>query len=339
MLKATINRRTLVQLIPLMHIVTLPVSAFFAFMPSRWEFATTSYRQRQRFMVPAADKSFQRMMHATKRSESATQLSHSTIAESAGPQTVNGTSDGSVTTRSPTNHGIDDDWYDFPWSDMQAWTLRDQVPRYTIQVEAVDSTTQKPTIKVYALWRALVNDVPELAGYPIPFLATRYVSLRQAEGADRFASSAIQTITDVLPFLDEFEFTASGGMTGRVYGVQGVADGTRIETSAVGNVEITIPKGFVETHDGLLYELGRPARRPEGDVYSLDAARKSLLTSADLARGLSTTASLRNNLRQRDESAWDPELKQFGALTAIVVVGALAFETLQHHLTVNVFWV
>jgi hypothetical protein len=291
-------------------------------------------------LVSVADKkAFQRMMRATKGLRSATQLPHSPLAESAGRQTVNGTSDGIVSTRSPASRvDVDDDRDDFPWSDMQAWTLRDQVPRYTIQVEAIDSMTQKPTIKVYALWRALVNEVPELTGYPFPFLAQRYLSARQADGGDRFASPAIQSITDVLPFLDEFEFTTSGGMTGRVYGVQGVADGTSIETSAVGNVEITIPKGFVETHDGLLYELGRPARRRADDVYSLDGARKSLMASADLARGLSTE-SLSNSLRQRDESSWDPELKQFGALTAVVVVGALAFETLQHHLTVNIFWV
>jgi hypothetical protein len=329
MLKEGRNRHILLLLIPLLHFVALPVSAFFAFLPSHRECATTRW-PRQRFMlVSVADKkAFQRMMHATKGLRSATQLTHSHLAESAGPQTVNGTSDGSVSTRSPASRvDVDDDRDDFPWSDMQAWTLHDQVPRYTIQVDAIDSMTQKPTIKV-----------PELAGYPIPFLARRYLSALQADGWDRFASPAIQSITDVLPFLDEFEFTTSGGMTGRVYGVQGVADGTSIETSAVGSVEITIPKGFVETHDGLLYELGRPARRRADDVYSLDGARKSLMASADLARGLSTE-SLSNSLRQRDESSWDPELKQFGALTAVVVVGALAFETLQHHLTVNIFWV
>jgi hypothetical protein len=338
MLKETFDRHTLLRLIPLLNFVVLPAAAFVAFLPTRRECATSSW-PRQRFVVSGADKTFHRMAHETKVSGSTTQLPHSSLAESAGPQTVNGTSDSHVSASPTRCQVVDDGLYDFPWSDVQAWNLRDQVPRYTIQVEAIDQASQKPTIKAYALWRALVNEVPEFAGYPIPFLAARYISLIQAEGGDRLTSPAIQTITDVLPFLEEFEFTTSGGMTGRVYGVQGVADGTRIETSAVGNVEITIPKGFVETRDGLLYELGRPARRPADDVYALDGARKSLLNAADLARGLSTENLISNSLRQRDESSLDPDLKQFGALTALVVVGALAFETLQHHLTVNVFWV
>jgi hypothetical protein len=334
MLKETFDRHTLFRLVPLLNLVFLPAAAFVAFLPSRRECATTSW-PRHRFVVSGADKTFHRMAPETKASGSTTQLPQSSLSESAGPQT----SDGHASASPIRHHVLNDGLYDFPWSDVQAWTLRDQVPRYTIQVEAIDQASQKPTIKAYALWRALVNEVPELSGYPIPFLATRYLSLIQAEGGDRLTSPAIQTITDVLPFLEEFEFTTSGGMTGRVYGVQGVADGTRIETSVVGNVEITIPKGFVETRDGLLYELGKPARRPADDVYSLDGARKSLLNAADLTRGLSTENLISNSLRQRDKSSLDPDLEQFGALTALVVVGALAFETLQHHLTVNVFWV
>jgi hypothetical protein len=231
----------------------------------------------------------------------------------------------------------DDDEY--PWTALQTWTLRDQVPRYTIQVEVTDQKTQKPTIKEYTLWRTLISEVTELSGYPISFLAGRYRAMLTSE-SQQGKSTAIEAPTDDLPFLDEFEFTNNGGLTGRAYGILGVADGSRIETTPVGNVQVTVPKGFVMTQDGLLYELGRPVQAPTSEGFALDGMQRTARQSfAELARGVMPVTSSRTSIRQEPSGSWDPDLAQFGALTTIVIGGALAFEALQHHLTVNVFWV
>jgi hypothetical protein len=228
---------------------------------------------------------------------------------------------------------------EYPWTDVQAWTLRDQVPRHTIQVEVIDPLTQKSTIKVYTLWRTLTNEVTELSGYPISFLAKRYLALLASE-SQKDQSVKLEAPADILPFLDDFEFTSSGGLTGRAYGVMGVADGSRIETTPVGNVRATVPKGFVTTEDGLLYELGIPMQAPANADFALDTVRRTARRSSVRERGrgagpwLSTSREI-----QEPGFSWDPDLVQFGALTTFVIGGALAFEALQHHLTVNVFWV
>jgi hypothetical protein len=211
---------------------------------------------------------------------------------------------------------------------------------YTIQIEVTDSKTQRPTIRAYALWRTLTNELPEFSGYPISFLAGRYRELLRLE-SQRVESNAIQAPTELLPFLDEFEFTESGGLAGRAFGVVGVADGTRIETTPVGNVPVTVPKGFVTTEDGLLYELGRPVRSTASDGFTLDAVRTTGLRVAEKGRDATAWPSLLTGLKPDPgpRGSWDPDLVQFGALTTFVIGGALAFETLQHHLTVNIFWV
>lgn len=234
----------------------------------------------------------------------------------------------------------------YPWSESQAWALRDQLPRYTIQVPVMSPNDESTTMQVYTLWRTLTNEVVELAGYPIPFLIEKHQEMLRGEGDDieegRVSSVLTCTPGNILPYLDEFEFVTSGGLAGRVYGVVGVADGTRIETTPVGNVQVTVPRGFVATQDGLLYELGRPVV-----VAADEAAGHSLSLGGTSAPAIHGQRRLSESISERRTpnrdiplpSAWDPELVQFGALTALVVSGALAFETLQHHLTVNVFWV
>jgi len=217
---------------------------------------------------------------------------------------------------------------------------------------------KKQTLQAYALWRTLSEDVTELTGYPIPFLIERHKEMTALKNnADAASSSALHpeqpSLYETLPYLDEFEFTPSGGLAGRVSGVAGVADGTVIETTPLGNVHQTVPKGFVRTKDGTLYELGRPFA---ADIaVATGASASSAVTAASLRSASETAGSMASQAarelaslpsKRRSSSSSlqppqvvDPELVQLGALTAMVVAGAVAFETLSHHLTVNVFWV
>jgi hypothetical protein len=85
---------------------------------------------------------------------------------------------------------------DMPWSDLPAYALRDNLPKYKRVLPG-----KKP--KSYALWRTMMQDVPELSGYPIEFLKQK-------------AATEEEQAPDVLPFLDNFYFEPSGGLSGQV---------------------------------------------------------------------------------------------------------------------------
>ena len=53
----------------------------------------------------------------------------------------------------------------------------------------------------------------------------------------------------ILPMIDDFEFLLEGGVVGRVYGLPGVADGSRIRTPSLVRAEQTVPLGYVTTND------------------------------------------------------------------------------------------
>lgn len=258
----------------------------------------------------------------------------------------------------------------YPWSEMQQWALRDNLPKYTIRIpvkrtETVasansetpsPSSTEDTVLASFALWRSLQNDVPELAGYPIDFLRARHEEtlLRQegnndAEGDDDSASIRVvqrRTTPGVLPFLQAYEFAAGGGICGDVYGMNGVSDGSRIETSTLRNVKESLPKGYVQTSDGCAsFELGAPLRTDEridgkgGPVGSTVAAATAV---KDL--GVETLSDLSaNQLRSLANSAvvedGDGMLLRLGAMSGVMLAGATAINMLSHHLTVNVFWV
>jgi hypothetical protein len=253
---------------------------------------------------------------------------HSTVSETFDPL---------VKTNSSTLSSNDVDYkFDLPWSDLQDWALRDSIHRYTIQVPVVDSESKRTTLQVCTLWRSLYNDVTELSGYPLDFLVQqRALQVRNEQHNDNVTATGrdLVVVGKILPYLDDFVFANSGGLSGCVYGMAGVADGMRIETAPVSNVQATIPKGFVMTQDAsVIYELGRPLSALQENTYSLDGILKQRAIVS--ARSLTKSA-----LGTLDDAPLDPEIVNLGILTAIVVTGALAFETLSHHLTVNVFWV
>eukprot|EP00522_Entomoneis_paludosa_P016155 CAMPEP_0172464736 /NCGR_PEP_ID=MMETSP1065-20121228/51420_1 /TAXON_ID=265537 /ORGANISM="Amphiprora paludosa, Strain CCMP125" /LENGTH=342 /DNA_ID=CAMNT_0013221071 /DNA_START=69 /DNA_END=1097 /DNA_ORIENTATION=+ len=241
-----------------------------------------------------------------------------------------------ATTTPPRRNSLD-----MPWSELQEWALHDKISQYTITVP-ITSAEGTETMRSYTLWRAMTEDVPELAGYPLSFLVARSVEMRQKE---KTKAGIIPTSPEILPFLDDFCFEPTGGLAGRIYGITGVADGTRIQTTPVADVQLTIPKRFVRTEDGqIIYELGRPAASMAPDGLSLEggaqmADRVAASMLETTTNGLSNLNNANNQQPNGLAEILDPDLVNLAGLTAVVLAGAAAMGSLSHHLTVNVFWV
>lgn len=240
----------------------------------------------------------------------------------------------------------------YPWSDMQQWTLRDSLPKYTIRIPIKEKnmlsskkSEDDTVISTFALWKNLQNDVPELAGYPIDFLQSRYEKM-QLEERNKFKSGDNNedgtikmveppTAPGVLPYLQDYEFSSGGGISGYVYGMDGVSDGSRIETSAVKNVKESLPRGFIQTSDGYAsFELGNPLQTDE--VTTIKASLPKDLSVEGISN-IATTDQVRSLMTSVEDG--DGMLVRLGALSGILLAGATAFNMLSHHLTVNVFWV
>lgn len=238
-----------------------------------------------------------------------------------------------------------------PWSEVQDWALRDNLPKYTIVIplevpnksghfgSAEDDDDEGAAATagtlVFALWRTMLKEVPELAGYPLDFL--QEVHSKQISNND----TKMQVTPGLLPYLEDYTFASAGGVSGNVYGVPGLADGTRIETSAVTNIEVTLPQGFVRTSDGkAAYELGRPQRQEFLNGATGDKLNLAARTSLGVARSGSyeLLQTIKSAAPDTVEDA-DGMLLRLGASTGILLAGATAINMLSHHLTVNVFWV
>ena len=253
-----------------------------------------------------------------------------------------------------------------PISDLQMMTLKSKIPKYMVTKPAsfeFDSTRPNKTNRIVVLWRNLMNDTPELHGYPISFLSEQMKSTMQyiyltSNTTITLTSTELalkQAINDaeidwdlVSPYMDAYTFEMGGGVTGLAYGVTGVADGTQICTSSVGDVQSTILRNYILTGDGCLYELGRPAFSKDSlsQVAAQDLSYSLSGTTKEWFRNGKETASLivKNsraivNEIKDDDAAIDSDLWQLAGLTTLVLSGAMAMETLSHHLTVNVFWV
>jgi hypothetical protein len=116
-----------------------------------------------------------------------------------------------------------------PWSEFHQYALDDNLPKYTRTIfllstttdESTSSTTNNHSRKSYALWRTMLQEVPELTGYPISFLREKYsprVETTQASSLDLLVvqDSETKNAPEVLPFLDNFYFESSGGLSGQV---------------------------------------------------------------------------------------------------------------------------
>ena len=263
------------------------------------------------------------------------------LAENMNNASMTDSSSCSGTLQSIVSEQITSTTMDFPWGNLQEWALRDKLKQYTIT--APIDTAESQTLRSFILWRALTEDAPELAGYPIPFLVDRYMEICSA---DEVHSDARKASNDVLPYLDDFVFESNGGLSGRIYDMVGLAEGARIQTSPVVDVERTLPKGFVQTADGRsIYEVGKPAsadiltnRMKEFDgVGRTSKLIEQALEQASPTR--QTKDSFPSLNEQKDSSLLDREVVNLAGLTTVVIAGAMAAESLSHHLTVNVFWV
>lgn len=233
-----------------------------------------------------------------------------------------------------------------PWSEMQEWALKDSLAKFT--VIAPPGIDGKPTRR-YAMWRTLTREVPELAGYPIPFLEQMHQRLVKKDASN-------PTTPGVLPMLDNYEFTPDGGIAGLAYGLPGIADGTRIQTPSLICPEKSVPLGYVTTQGELnsndylfSYELGTCASL---STYSSDAVGKSAVrTLAQSQRSVEEgaidssrqVANIAKDIAVSGSgSLFDTEANKdlvFSGATAMLLASATAVGILSHHLTINVFWV
>ena len=208
----------------------------------------------------------------------------------------------------------------FPWTDFQTYALMDHIKDYSFHN--------------IILWRNMIQNVPELTGYPPSFVQEQYetIVLRKNSSSTTTASNTTSVnfvkSNAVLPYLDEYSFEPQGGIQGRIYGLPGIADGSFIQTSEVQSPQDTLPYNYVVLKDkSTFYELGKPLRLDDDETRQ----RAVSVSGGSLSR-------IANPL-EGEEPILDADLVRLASLTSIVVGGALAFETLSHHLTVNVFWV
>ena len=261
----------------------------------------------------------------------------------------------------PTASNNEDDKLDMPWSEVQEWALDDNLPKFTVIIPKNGSGEKS---KRYAMWRTLTREVPELAGYPIPFLRQMHQRLLLKKDTDNTnksssSSSYIVETPDVLPMVDMFEFASNGGIAGQAYGLPGIADGTRIQTPPLISSETTIPLGYVTTQGddninevGFSYELGTCATSMDGsgresrNVVALAAARRLVIDGAldsskqvvNVAKDIADTATTGSLGLLSDKEA-NQDMIYLGGATALLLTAASAVGMLSHHLTVNVFWV
>ena len=149
----------------------------------------------------------------------------------------------------------------------------------------------------------------------------------------------------ILPHLDGFEFKSNGGVAGQIHGLNGIADGTTIQTSPLAHVQLTIPRGYVLTEDGSsAYELGEPLSEENYKLDIAGIARNGRIPSVDVnGVAQSLKSGVEGSAGSLVDAVSDKEttnmLINLGATTGIVLGGALAVNLLSHHLTLNVFWV
>lgn len=266
-----------------------------------------------------------------------------------------------------------------PWSDLQSWALRDNLPRYVITIPIPgssrnsngnsNSNSDKPKYGTYALWRTMLKETTELSGYEVDYVRRAYErDVAKREDWEGYAigskgTESSKTAPGVLPLLESFEFHPDGGVSGLAYGIPGIAGGSSIRTTAVSNMEKTVILGYIETEDGsAAYELGAPT----GDFYAplgsssggggggggvmSEDARRTMLESVARAAGTivqtgtagaSTAGKLAADAANSAAAGgeMDPNLVNLAGTTAIVLAGATAIGMMSHHLTVNVFWV
>jgi hypothetical protein len=267
----------------------------------------------------------------------------STSADNSSGSITSSTTETSNSSSSPSLEDQEkDDTTPRIWSEWQEWAMQDNVPKFLITIPPPQSTVVDPPQK-FILWRNMVRDVPEFHGYTAPLIRSMYVQRRRkldSEDAD---------VPPILPLIEQFTFEPNRGMSGIVYGFQGIADGTRITTPPLYDLHQTIQLGYVYTREEgksgpvLAYEIGSPSQHQyeEGNLW-LDILRrrrqKQVLLPINSSSSLGGTPLQEGTMLFREENGPN-NLGSLVSITAIVLGTATAANILSHHLTVNIFWI
>ena len=277
--------------------------------------------------------------------------SASSAAESNVTSSTSSTAVAEPTIREDEDDQEDEEQLEMPWSNVQEWALQDNLAKFTV---IIPPPVTGGKARRYAMWRTLMREVPELAGYPVPFLLKMHQRSLKKKSTD--SNTREEGTPGVLPMVDDFEFISNGGISGRAYGLPGIADGTSIQSPSLISAETTVPLGYVTTKGdansenevGFSYELGNCASSSEYSLNgtersaALAAARRLVLEGAvDTTRGAASVAKdmavTGSGLLSDTETNRD--LAYLGGATAMLLASATAVGMLSHHLTVNVFWV
>ena len=249
---------------------------------------------------------------------------------------------------------------DMPWSEWQEWALNDNLPKYLIHIPGNNNNNNKKNKNKnnhpnehysFALWHTMIRDVTELSGYDVGFVRKMHAqslkaikqpkALQQEKKIDDNdedqdndkdqdqVQEGLPKITftpAILPLLDDFQFEPNGGITGKVFGLAGIANGAMIQTPPLDQSQLafTIPNGYVmlqlEDNDDddddddeynnngvssnpirLAYELGNPLIPFENGVDDLSINTKEkryrmLKTLANTVTSTTLTSSSMNTL-------------------------------------------
>ena len=301
---------------------------------------------------------FQRHARFTSRFSCSHHLQRMSPAASTSypiPEDVSSSSSTRATSLPVVESPVDeDDMITVPWSEWQDWALRDNLPKYIITIPPPHLTSQTRTNKTplqtrqFALWRSMLHDVPELNGYDVAFVRQMYAKqlLRNAQQTITGRTTKID-VPGVLPLLEQFEFEPNDGISGIAFGLPGIADGTKMTTPPLKNVQQTIPLGYVYTDEGetvTAYEIGTPK---QSEFHSLDGRSATAVNAAKVffSSALETSSKVgeQTSVSSGSLRRMDPETSQMllnvGGATVMLLAGATAVNMLSHHLTVNVFWV
>ena len=235
------------------------------------------------------------------------------------------------------------------WSQWQDWALVDNLQSYILPIHnrqrplsssSSSSNHSHSKDRMAARWRALVRDVPELNGFDVEYVRSRYERLLEKydvnvndddavgdAGSTTEPSTKMPTMVlpELLPLLDGYSFEKNDQMTGFAFNIPGVADGTTLTTPPLKSISAAVSKGWVESEDSsVVYELGVPFEAFNlsggGKSYSLDYAKQA---SGSIVSGLVD----------------DKALASLGAVTGMLLASAAAFNTISHHMSVHVYWV
>lgn len=236
---------------------------------------------------------------------------------------------------------VDDKYIDMPWGDRQRFALMDNIKKYLVEIPQLPSENGSTT---YVMWRAMMRDNIELVGYDANFLRKKCIEMMAQDTKDdpttRFD---LDGIPGILPLLDAFEFAKNGGVSGKIQGLRGIADGTTVQTSPVMHLQLTVPRGYVLTDDGkAAYELGEAQNSV--NLYSLNFAKMGNMEEDDWKNAIATGAKGTGKvISEVADIATNVEttnmLVNIGASTVTLLGAATLINMVSHHMTVNVFWV